>query len=514
MSMYTKGIVASGHKLVSSLAAEVIKAGGNAFDGIVAAGFAAAIAEPALTSLGGGGFLLGHSTKDAQNLFFDFFVDTPGLGVDKDPSELHFYPITVSFSGSDQEFNVGLGSVAVPGNLKGLLHVHDRLGYMDLGDVLAPAQELAKSHILNEQQAHFLQLLYPIMTMSETGRNLYEPDGQYLKAGSPLQNNTFSEFLGQLAEDRGESFYYGEIAQKIDRNMRERGGMLSAEDLARYQVHERSPLEIPYRDHLLLTSPQPSMGGTLIGLSISLLEKLGPFAGEWGESGQLQRTVGLMQEVEKLRSRGITTPEALEDFLHNGELIDTHLQPIRMFSRGTTHISIADKDGNCASMTCSNGEGSGYFAPDTGIMLNNMMGEDDLHPDGFHTSPPGMRVGSMMSPSLLMKGDRVRLVIGSGGSKRIRTAVSQVLSQVVDFSRSLEEAIQAPRMYWDGEIVQVEPGFTPQATADLKSHVQVNIWPQYDVYFGGVHAVIPGELGVGDPRRGGAVSIVTKEGME
>ena len=162
-------------------------------------------------------------------------------------------------------------------------------------------------------------------------------------------------------------------------------------------------------------------------------------------------------------------------------------------------------------MTCSNGEGSGYFAPGTGVMLNNMMGEDDLHPEGFHSSPPGERVASMMSPSLLMQGERVKLVIGSGGSKRIRTAISQVLSQVVDFGRGLQTAVEAPRLYWDGEVTQIEPGFSEEAIAELKKVGKVNIWELQDVYFGGVHAVIPGLDGAGDQRRGGAVEIVSSD---
>ena len=138
-------------------------------------------------------------------------------------------------------------------------------------------------------------------------------------------------------------------------------------------------------------------------------------------------------------------------------------------------------------------------------MLNNMMGEDDLHPEGFHASPPGVRVGSMMSPSLLVKNDEVRLVIGSGGSKRIRTAISQVLNQIVEFNHTIQKAVAAPRLYWDGERVQVEPGFEPRSIEMLKHVVDVNVWDQQDVYFGGVHAVVPGEDGVGDSRRGGYV---------
>jgi gamma-glutamyltranspeptidase/glutathione hydrolase len=238
------------------------------------------------------------------------------------------------------------------------------------------------------------------------------------------------------------------------------------------------------------------------------MEKAGPYNGKWGDGEQLARAVALMQEVEKIREAGVTTPQLLQAFLEDGTILSHSAETIRLFSRGTTHISIADREGNCAAMTCSNGEGSGYFAPGTGIMLNNMMGEDDLHPEGFHSSPPGVRVGSMMSPSLLTRGNEVELVIGSGGSKRIRTAVSQVLSQIVDFKRDLKEAVDAPRLYWDGEVVQVEPGFSEESLAELGSFLELNVWNRKDVYFGGVHAVVPGVSGAGDPRRGGCVEVV------
>ncbi|MCI5130849.1 MAG: gamma-glutamyltransferase, partial [Candidatus Electrothrix sp. EH2] len=144
------------------------------------------------------------------------------------------------------------------------------------------------------------------------------------------------------------------------------------------------------------------------------------------------------------------------------------------------------------------------------IMLNNMMGEDDLHPDGFHAEPPGQRVGSMMSPSALLSEDEVKLVFGSGGSKRIRTALSQVLTQIVDFKRNLSEAIHAPRLHWDdyGGALQIEPGFSAQAVNALQEKVPINLWDDLNVYFGGVHAVMPGSSGVGDPRRGGSVATV------
>ncbi|NOR25701.1 MAG: gamma-glutamyltransferase [Desulforhopalus sp.] len=508
MSRYDRSIVASGHQFVSEAAGEILDAGGNAFDAVVAAGFASAVAEPALTSLGGGGFIVGHSEKTGQDMFFDFFVDTPGRGRENDIFDPDFFGITVDFSGSSQDFHIGLGSVAVPGTLKGLLHIHKRLGRMNLADVIGPAKEIALQHRLNEHRAHFLKLLYPIMTLTDRGRGIYEPGGQYLVAGDNLKNPEMAEFLGQLSAEGAESFYFGDIAHQIDQEMKDSGGLLTAKDLAAYEVRERRPLAIQYRDSLFLTVPEPSMGGTLVGLSLSLLAAQPKKEYDWGSGEHLLNTVGLMKEVEKLREKGVTSPGVLQQYLQNQTVLEESTQRIRLFSRGTTHVSVADNRGNCASMTCSNGEGSGYFAPGTGVMLNNMMGEDDLHPDGFHSSEPGERVFSMMSPSLLLKEGHVQLVIGSGGSKRIRTAVSQVLNQVVDFSRPLQQAVDAPRLYLDGDCLQLEPGFSEMAVTAVKSKLPVNLWPQKDVYFGGVHAVIPGAEGAADPRRGGSVVTV------
>jgi gamma-glutamyltranspeptidase/glutathione hydrolase len=276
--------------------------------------------------------------------------------------------------------------------------------------------------------------------------------------------------------------------------MRAGQGLLTAEDLAAYEVIERRPLTIGYRDYTFLTNPPPSMGGSLIGLALSLLETQDMSGLKPHSPAHVLQTAKLMTEVEILRDKGI-----------NANSLEKSGMRLRQFSRGTTHISVADGEGNVASMTCSNGEGSGYFVPSTGIMLNNMMGEDDLHPEGFHACPPGQRVSSMMSPSLLLKDNEVAIVIGSGGSKRIRTAMTQVISNIVDFNIPVQQAVEFPRLHWDGQMMQVEPGIPPESLLALEKHWPVNIWSTIDVYFGGVHTVLPDVAGGGDPRRGGAV---------
>jgi len=476
-------------------AVEILRAGGNAFDAAIAAAFASTIAEPALTSLGGGGFLLAR-TAERRTILFDFFVDTPGLGRPGSPGEIPLVPVKVSFPGAEQVFHAGPGSIAVPGNLRGFLHVHRRLGRLPLGAVLAPARQLAVGGVvLNAWQSYVLGLLVPIMTMHADGCTLFAPGGRYLGEGSSYRNLALADFLASVERDGEAAFYEGELAAALVDVVREEGGALTRQDLAGYRVVEREPLEVAYRDLRLLTNPPPSFGGSLLALSLRLMESRGLAGGDWGGASHLALLVAVMREVDELRARGIWQLDQLDD----AELA-TARNRIRTASGGTTHVSVCDEQGNVASLTTSNGEGSGSFMPGTGIMMNNMMGEDDLHPLGFHACPAGTRVASMMAPSIVLDGDAVELALGSGGSKRIRTALLQVISNVVDFGWDVGAAVEAPRLHWDGELVQVEPGFDATAIAGLGT---INRWDRADVYFGGVHAVSPRGRAAGDPRRGG-----------
>ncbi|MDG4562023.1 MAG: gamma-glutamyltransferase [Candidatus Competibacter sp.] len=497
--------VASGHPCVTAAACDILRVGGNAFDAAVAAGFAAAVAEPALTSLGGGGFLLAR-TAQGRAMLFDFFVDTPGRGLQPSQLEPHFLPVTVRFPGSEQVFNAGMGSVAVPGVLRGYLHVHRRLGRLPLREVLAPAVGLARDGVaINAKQAYFLDLLVPILTLTAAGRTLFQPGGRYLGEGDVYRNPELAAFLETLPLEGEREFYEGELARRLIFDMNESGGLLTAADLAAYRVIERKPLPVDYRGCRLLTNPPPSFGGSLIALSLRLLEARDVVKLGFGSPAHLALLVAVMEEVDRRRAEGYLSPADL-----SGSGLNESMERVRTASGGTTHVSVCDAEGNAASMTTSNGEGSGYCVPGTGTMLNNMMGEDDLHPEGFHVSPPGMRVASMMAPSLLLIDDRVRLVLGSGGSKRIRTAMLQVIGNVVDFAMSPRAAIEAPRLHWDGQHAQVEPGFAEAALVDLAARWPLNRWPVQDVYFGGVHVVAPDGQGAGDPRRGGHAAVLDR----
>jgi gamma-glutamyltranspeptidase/glutathione hydrolase len=475
-----RDVVATGHPSVTAVGADVLGAGGNAFDAAVACGFASTVAEPGFTSLGGGGFLLARP-RGGPAVLFDFFVDTPGRGRRGPPADPALTPITVRFPSSEQVFHTGLGSVAVPGMLRGLVHVHARLGRLPLADVVSPAAQLARDGVVvNRAQGHVLGLLGAVLTATPAGRALFAPGGRPLGAGDRFANPDLATFLEQVAREGDREFYQGPIAGEIARTMRDGGGLVTEADLRAFRVVAREPLVVPYRGRRLLTNPPPSVGGTWIADALALLEAGAPdgVAAGFGSAEHLSLLLAVQEEMAR--------------------------RPLPAGRGGTTHVSVCDAAGNVAAMTSSNGECSGHIAGATGVMLNNMLGETDLHPAGADPAVPGARVRSMMAPSVLLEGDRVRLVLGSGGSTRIRTALLQVLSNVVDFGMPVEAAVAAPRLHWDGTRVQCEPGFPAPATALLGGRRPLNVWPVTDVYFGGVQAVAPDGAGAGDPRRGGA----------
>ncbi|HLC15712.1 MAG TPA: gamma-glutamyltransferase, partial [Thermodesulfovibrionia bacterium] len=419
-----KGFVAAGHTLTCKAAAETLQNGGNAFDAAVAAGFASAVTEPTLSSPGGGGFLLAHVQKTGQDIVFDFFVNTPGKGLSQ-KIEPHFFPVTVDFKDSAQDFHIGMGSVAVPAALKGFLHVHNRLGLLPLRQVLEPAIQYALNGVsLTRHQAGFLSMLKPIYTFSPFGKSLYERQGLYVQAGDKVVNPAYGAFLHVLSRLGEGIFYDGFIANQIEKDMKQGGGFVTREDLKTYRVEERTPFSIRYRDYEVVTNPLPASGGILISLHLKLFKEALRFHKLVAKGAKHLLTLcEVMKTVEELRQREGGKLESIYD-LKEKEILTFlwHLeQTFARTSSGTTHISVLDSYGNAASMTISNGEGSGYYVPGTGIMLNNMLGEDDLYPEGFHSIPPGMRVSSMMSPGFIKKDGQIQVVLGSGGSKRIKT---------------------------------------------------------------------------------------------
>ena len=180
--------------------------------------------------------------------------------------------------------------------------------------------------------------------------------------------------------------------------------------------------------------------------------------------------------------------------------------------QGTTHISIIDQWGNMAALTLSNGEGCGYMLSNTGIMLNNMLGEQDLNPHGFFKWKTNQRMTSMMAPSVLLADDGRHVVTGSGGSNRIRTALMQVIINLVDFAMPIDEAINNPRIHFEDGLLNIEGLFAPEVISELRKEFNEHqIWKQKNLFFGGAHSVMQLKedfFGAGDIRRGGICKLI------
>jgi gamma-glutamyltranspeptidase/glutathione hydrolase len=480
---------------------------------------ASMVTESPLTGLGAGGYMLVSEPGAAPSLL-DFFVAAPGLGSRDRGSEL--VPVEVDFGGTIQVFNIGAASCGVPGTPAGLGEANRRFGSMPLAELLRPAVTLAREGVrVNRQQAYLLKILMPVHRAQAETTEIYAPGGSPLREGDAFVSAGLAAGLERLAGDGVEPFYRGEVADRLCDWVGDRGGLLAPEDLAAYEPIARDPIRIEFMGTEIFTNPPPSAGGLLISFTLALLERL--------RSADLLTLVAAMEEAQEARTEdfaaGLYEPGFARSFLDSGAMDAAErrcreaIRPRRGRSApgdalgSTTHITVVDEIGRCASVTCSNGTGSGLFVPGTGVHLNNMLGEHDLNPFGFHTTEPARRMPSMMAPTVALRDGLIEAGLGSAGSNRIRSAVAQAMLRIVVDGMHAQAAVAAPRVHYEQGTVQVEPGI---AEAELRSlserGYEVVRWSAENLFFGGVNAVArdprTGALsGGGDPRRGGAVAL-------
>ena len=516
--MKPRGAVACGHPQTAAAAEMILKEGGNAFDAIIAAFLTSCIVEPVLASLGGGGFLLAHRA-DQHDVVYDFFAQTPQTPLAKE--ELDFYPIHADFGATTQEFHIGLASIATPGAVQGVFKIHQDLATMPMTELVQPAIEIARQGVvMSAFQSSILNIIAPILTATEEARRHYssgEHHNALIREGELFRQTQVADFLEALAREGGDMFYLGDIAQSIATMCKRGGGQLTRQDLAAYRVAVRKPVEIRYRQHRVLTNPAPSCGGTLIAFALNMLEHMDMKQYEYGSIQHLQLLIAAMALTNEARFETSTPGSetvALEHLL-DARLLNEYRRKIAGNSRslrGTTHMSVMDTQGNVAGLTASNGEGCGHMVPDTGIMLNNMLGEEDLNPDGFYRWPANRRMTSMMAPTLVISPQDTKISLGSGGSNRLRTAILQVLVNIIDFELPLDQAVNRPRAHFENDFLNIEPGFDggvlKKLLGDFQNH---KTWQQQNMFFGGVHAVSAHQgdfSGAGDLRRAGVSLIV------
>ncbi len=466
------GAVACGHPATAAAAIEVLEAGGNAFDAVIAAQFAACVAEPVLASLAGGGFLLARPAQGEARLL-DFFAHTPRAHLGSPEA---CYAIDADFGTALQSFHIGAGSIATPGSVAGMFEAQRAYASLPMTDLIQPAVWLAREGLsVNDFQGSIFDIVRPIYASV--------PGFESARTGHHLRTPALADSLEHLAREGPDLFYRGELGERLVRLCREQGGHLTREDLTAYRVIPRAPLAFEFGNARLLTNPPPSAGGVLIRHTLMAL------------TGRAPDPVAVAQALA-------ATLDARPSLLGASDQV----------SRGTTHISVVDGDGNAAAMTVSNGEGSGCLIPGTGIMTNNMLGEEDINPEGIGRWRPDRRLGSMMAPTLAV-GDGWQAALGSGGSNRIRSALVQVLVHLLQEGCAPDEAIGRPRLHVEADLLSLEPGLDPErflGRPGLPDAIQQ--WETESLFFGGAHLVRHFDNGrleaAGDPRRGGVGRII------
>ncbi|MBA2615303.1 MAG: gamma-glutamyltransferase [Actinobacteria bacterium] len=518
------GAIAAGHRLTAEAGASILAGGGNAVDACVAAAFVSWVTESPLTGPGAGGFMLVHRARDRADQLLDFFVAVPGRGLSGPAAAIE--PVDVAFDRTThQRFYVGPATCAVPGALAGLSEAHRRYGSYPWRELVAPAAALARNGVkLNSAQARLHAILDPILRREPDGRRVYGARAARA-SGQEVVMHDLAETLEVIAEDGAAALFGGELGRRVSDHVRERGGRITADDLASYRVIRRVPVRTSFRGHELVSNPPPSSGGVLVAYALRLLDELGQVP-ERGTTAALARIAAVMGEAARARGGRFASD------LHRGGLASRLLSEVAISEASarlrngrapgiaespglpsTTHVSVVDSAGNAASLSSSTGAGSGVLVPGTGIHLNNMLGEEDLAASGTRCGP-GRRLTSMMSPSVVLRDGRPRLVVGSAGSARLRGAIVQIIANVVDYDLRVEEATAAPRIHLEGARLHLEGGIPAAAADDLERLGYETVrWRSRNLFFGGASAVARTEHGeleaAGDPRRSGAGIVVS-----
>jgi gamma-glutamyltranspeptidase/glutathione hydrolase len=443
----------------------ILEEGGTAADAAVAASLASCVAETVMTGLAGGGHAIWFDGETGEARLLDFFVAVPGLGAHRAVSALE--DIGIPFGNEIVHYQVGIASSAVPGVPAGLDELWRRYGRLPWANLVEPALALARDGVdMPPAHAACLAMLAPVMTLRE-GARIYSPAGALLATGDRLDQPGLVHALELIRDEGAQTFYSGSVARAIQALMEERGGPVTVDDLQSYEPRWLDPTEASYAGRRVLTR------GGLSNL-VKTLNGLPTLRG----MGAAERAVTLAAVLEAPPYTG------------KGERVGD-----------TTNLVTVDRDGNACALTTSLGLGSGDFLPGLDVHLNSMLGEVDLHVEPL---VPGARMESMMSPTLVLADDGLEIAAGSAGGTRLRPALAQVLSGILDEGLSPQDAVNRPRLHSAGEIVRIEPGFAEEAYAALEeAGYDVRRFSAIHHYFGGV-SLLARSGGAADPRRSGA----------
>ena len=517
------GIVVSVHQLASQAGVEIMQAGGNAIDAAVATGFALAVVHPPAGNLGGGGFMLVR-TADGKVHFLDYREKAPAAA----KPDMYLDAQGNVIEGASE---YGYKAIGVPGSVAGMVYAEQKYGKLPLRQVMAPAIRLAREgYALTWGEARDLQDDKYLGKFAES-RRIFQRDGNYYQPGEIFRQPDLARTLERIAA-KPDDFYHGALARQLAAAMQKGGGLITVDDLARYEVKEREPVRGTYRGYEIVSAPPPSSGGTVLIESLNILEgydltKLGrsaqsihftteafrraffdraefmgdpdfskipvaqlidkKYAAAWRESIDADRASA---------SKELKRPAIFSEL---EQYAASHPQPVTNHeSPHTTHYSVVDAEGNAVAVTTTINDwfGSRVTAEGLGFLLNDEMDDFSAKPgvpnaDGLiqgaaNAIGPGKRPLSSMTPTIVVRDGKTFLVLGSPGSSKIITTVANVLMGVIDYGMNIQEAVNAPRFHnqWLPDTLNVEQWFSPdtvQALQKMGYNVQIGLHNGKDV---------------------------------
>jgi gamma-glutamyltranspeptidase / glutathione hydrolase len=501
-------MVVSVHELASRTGVEIMQAGGNAVDAAVATGFALAVVYPQAGNLGGGGFMLVRMA-DGKTHFVDFREKAPAAAT------ANMY-LDARGNVIENSTLIGYKAIGVPGSIAGLVYAEKNFGKLTLAQVMAPAIKLAQDgYVLSWREARDLRDDRALANFPES-RRIFQRDGNYYKEGEVFRQPELAKTLERIAGDP-DDFYHGTMAREFAASLQKGGGLVTADDLGHYEVKEREPVRGTYRGYEIISAPPPSSGGTVLIEILNILEgyDLGNAGNRSAESVHFiteafRRAfydraeflgdpdfakVPVAQLIDKQYAaawRESIDPEhasASKDlkrpaiFSELEQYAEQHPRPVPVQeSPHTTHCSVVDAEGNAVAVTTTLNDwfGSRVTAEGLGFLLNDEMDDFSAKPgvpnsDGLiqgavNAIAPAKRPLSSMAPTVVLKGGKLFLVLGSPGSSRIITTVANILMGVVDYGMNIQEAVDAPRFHnsWMPDELSVEKWFSVDTVQSLE----------------------------------------------
>ncbi len=509
-----KNMIVSPEPVAVEAGFKVLQHGGNAIDAAVTCAFVQGVVAPHMCGLGGYA-LLTLRLANGQVMT----LDAPALAGAKVTPDM-WEDIVISpnpfgwgFFLEGKVNDVGYQAVCTPGTVKAMATILDRWGTISWEEAIAPAAQIAEEGymVLDRLAARWRYeklyqeestLLDYITANPEASRIYLKENGQPYNAGETLRNPDYAQTLHRLAKNGAEDFYQGDLAQRMSADLAANDSFVTANDLATYQLRDMQPVTGTYRGYTIFTAPAPHGGATLLAI-LNILEGYALSSMGHNSAEYIYRVGMAMKAAFADRNPYMADPQFLDvplgwmtskeraatwrERIDKGE--DIKVSFTANETPDTTHVSVVDRQGNCVALTHSLGVSSGAITPGLGFMYNNSMINFHPYPDHPNSIAPGKSRTTGMCPTIIAKDDKPVLVIGSPGATRIITSNLQVILNVLDFGLSLPEAVLAPRIDCQGDLIHCQARIPEYICQEVRRKHPIERLPQSHGKFALVHAI-------------------------